>query len=160
MNKTSIEFKCPKSEKNFTVEYSEAERLGKGSYGSVYKARNPQTGEVSVIKYMHETIARRQKRIRNEATLQQIIRSPHTVQCFGYREKSHDFWLNLELCNGGELQQYVDRRPNGTVSEAEAILIIKQIVAGLDAMKQLDVVHRDLKLENVLIHYPNLPEDT
>lgn len=108
---------------------------------------------------MLQTYPHRQKRIRNEATLQQNIRSPHTVQCFGYREKSPEFWLNLELCNGGELQHYVDRRPNGTVSEAEAIHIIKQIVAGLDAMKQFDVVHRDLKLENVLIHYPNLPED-
>ena len=32
-------------------------------------------------------------------------------------------------------------------------------MAGLNAMKDFDVVHRDLKLENILIHYPNLPSD-
>lgn len=44
------------------------------------------------------------------------------------------------------------------MTEAEAIVIMRQIVQGVSAIKKHGVVHRDLKLENILVNYPERPD--
>jgi len=46
---------------------------------------------------------------------------------------------------------------SGYLKEEEARLILRQIVAGLAAIKEKGVMHRDLKLSNILINFKNLP---
>ena len=62
----------------------------------------------------------------------------------------------MELCNGGDLENYVKQR-GGYLEEQEARLILCQIVEGLAALKSKDVMHRDLKLANIMMHFSLLP---
>jgi serine/threonine protein kinase len=55
----------------------------------------------------------------------------------------------MELCQGGDLLQYVRRRRK--VQEPLAKYIFRQIICGLGYIHGLDIIHRDIKLENILI---------
>jgi len=48
---------------------------------------------------------------------------------------------------------------SGYLREEEARLILRQIVAGIAAIKEKEVMHRDLKLSNILMHFKALPKD-
>lgn len=55
----------------------------------------------------------------------------------------------LELCPGGDLLSYVRKRRK--LSELQAKYIFKQIIQGLQYLEKVNVVHRDIKLENILL---------
>lgn len=58
-----------------------------------------------------------------------------------------------DLCNGGDLYKFIKARKY--LSENEARKILLQIVSGMKALFENNVVHRDLKLENILLNFPN-----
>ena len=60
-------------------------------------------------------------------------------------------FLVLELAKGGELYKYVKRQPGGVLSEAKASRYSQQIASALLKCHQHNIIHRDLKLENVLL---------
>jgi len=66
-----------------------------------------------------------------------------------------DIWILLELCNGGDLEKYRFYR-GGFLAEPEARLILKQIVAGIVAIKDKGCMHRDLKLSNVVLNFSEI----
>ena len=59
-------------------------------------------------------------------------------------------WLVLELCVGGDLHDLLDRR-GGALSEVEARSLLGQLLSAVAHMHENNVIHRDLKLENVLL---------
>ena len=59
----------------------------------------------------------------------------------------------MELCNGGDLERLKEAR-GGRFSEIEARLILQQLVAGFKEIYKKQVMHRDLKLANILVHLP------
>jgi len=64
------------------------------------------------------------------------------------------YYLVLEYCNGGDLGSLVGLQ--GKLSEEVSRKIIKQIIQGMMHLHGLRVLHRDLKLANVLIHFPDM----
>jgi serine/threonine protein kinase len=61
----------------------------------------------------------------------------------------------MELCNGGDLEGFRKAR-GGFLQEQEARLILRQIMKGIQAIKEKNVMHRDLKLPNVMINFAEL----
>ena len=59
----------------------------------------------------------------------------------------------MEFCNGGSLSQYLQAR-GGWLCEAEARFLVIQISKGMAAISRQNIVHRDLKLDNILIQFP------
>ena len=59
----------------------------------------------------------------------------------------------MELCNGGDLENLKELR--GRFKENEARMILHQLVAGFKEIYKMQVMHRDLKLANILVHFPN-----
>lgn len=67
--------------------------------------------------------------------------------------KTHSrVYIITELCNGGDLELL--KRSKGRLKETEARIIIKQIVEALRVLYKNNIVHRDIKLANVLLHFP------
>lgn len=64
------------------------------------------------------------------------------------------YYLVLEYCNGGDLSSFVSAV--GKLSENVSRLIIIQIIEGMIHLHSLRVLHRDLKLANVLLHFPDM----
>lgn len=59
----------------------------------------------------------------------------------------------MEFCNGGDLESLKSIR--GKFTEFEARTILQQLVNGFKDIYKMNVIHRDLKLANILIHFPN-----
>jgi len=69
------------------------------------------------------------------------------------------FWMRkymcfiMEYCEGGELLGLIKKR--GRLKEHETLEIFKQLVCGMDACHKENLIHRDLKLENILLLHHN-----
>ena len=90
-----------------------------------------------------------------EIQLMQKIKSPNVVSLKTHTKTQNTYYLSMELLNGGDLQNYVKQR-GGYLCEHEARLILRQIVKGLTACKLENVMHRDLKLANIMVHFGEL----
>mmetsp|Transcript_119621 Transcript_119621/g.166864 ORF Transcript_119621/g.166864 Transcript_119621/m.166864 type:complete len:124 (+) Transcript_119621:325-696(+) len=67
----------------------------------------------------------------------------------------NNFYLIMDYCNGGDLEKLRAAR-GGRFTEIESRLILRQLVNGLSAINEKKVIHRDLKLPNILVHFPEL----
>jgi serine/threonine protein kinase len=77
------------------------------------------------------------------------LHHPNVVQLYEVIATEHSIWLITELCSGGELFDYLVEKTRFT--EFEARRLFGQICLGLGYVHGKGVVHRDLKLENVLL---------
>jgi serine/threonine protein kinase len=59
----------------------------------------------------------------------------------------------MEYCNGGDLENLKEIR--GRFKESDARMILQQIVQGFKEIYRMQVMHGDLKLANILVHFPN-----
>jgi serine/threonine protein kinase len=84
------------------------------------------------------------------------IRSPYVVALKDATKTANNFYLAMELCNGGDLANLCQVR-GGYLREIEARILLCQIVKGIAAIKDKSVMHRDLKLPNIMVHFPSLP---
>lgn len=84
-----------------------------------------------------------------------MIKSPHVIGLRKYYKTHSCFYLFTELCNGGDLSLLKKSRPGGRLSEPECRVIMKKLVSGLRDLYEFDIVHRDLKLANILLHFPD-----
>ena len=66
----------------------------------------------------------------NEINIQADVKSPNVVALFCETKTTDKYWLLMELCNGGDLANYMWQR-GGYLPEPEARLILKQIVKGI-----------------------------
>ena len=82
----------------------------------------------------------------------QMISSEHVVKLIKPYKSKQRHYLITELCNGGDLQGLVNLRKQ--LSEDDARMIIRQIAIGLRDINSAHIMHRDLKLANILLHFP------
>ena len=106
----------------------------------------------------HEEKARSDLRWQNIERERGIIESLDSEYVCGYVEShtsTHWLFIVMEYANGGNVKELLLRQPGGVMPEIIAQRIIKQIVTGLTHCYDHKIIHRDLKLENLLIHFPN-----
>ncbi len=85
-----------------------------------------------------------------------LIHSPHVLRVVKPYKTPHRHYLITELCNGGDLAKLI--RLRGSLTEPEAKIMISQIVIGMKDIALANIIHRDLKLANILLHFPDQPE--
>ena len=77
------------------------------------------------------------------------VRHPSVVKLFETFETGRHILLVMELCAGGDLLNYVRKRRKLTEDIAKALF--KQIVEGLGYIHSKRILHRDIKLDNILL---------
>lgn len=134
--------------------YRIGNKLGEGAFGMVNLAQHILTGHFVAIKSLGKKDLDRdldcKRRVVQEIQiLQKLVHHRNIVKLFdSFETKSHLCFV-MELCAGGDLLSYVRRRKR--LEEGHARVIFKQIASGLRYCHQNLVVHRDIKLENLLI---------
>uniref|UniRef100_A0A1I8HFB9 Serine/threonine-protein kinase PLK4 n=1 Tax=Macrostomum lignano TaxID=282301 RepID=A0A1I8HFB9_9PLAT len=88
-------------------------------------------------------------RVISEISIHQRLRHQFVLQLYSYFEDTANVYIVLELCQGGNLHDYVRR--NGCLSEDKVRYFLKQIVAGLCYLHRSGIIHRDLTLANLLL---------
>ncbi|KAI9324239.1 kinase-like domain-containing protein [Zopfochytrium polystomum] len=136
--------------------YSLGRIIGKGGFGVVYQSvsKHEDTyGEEVAIKALEKRLMldpRMQQRVRNEVEIHWQLDHPSILRLITYFEDETHVYLVMELCANGELFQYIQRR-GSPLSEAEGRTATYQIVSGLMYLHSCGVMHRDLKLSNLLL---------
>lgn len=91
----------------------------------------------------------RELRTIREAHIMMLLRHPHIVQLKNLVAIGPYFYILMDYVNGGQLLHYIVKRQK--LSEPHARHFSRQIMSALDYMHRNSIVHRDLKIENILI---------
>ncbi|XP_034496863.1 serine/threonine-protein kinase 4 isoform X2 [Ailuropoda melanoleuca] len=84
------------------------EKLGEGSYGSVYKAIHKETGQIVAIKQV--PVESDLQEIIKEISIMQQCDSPHVVKYYGSYFKNTDLWIVMEYCGAGSVSDIIRLR--------------------------------------------------
>ncbi|KIV94688.1 hypothetical protein PV10_02432 [Exophiala mesophila] len=126
--------------------YSIGKLVGKGSFGKVYLAKHNLTnGSKVVLKASSKQDANLAREIHHH---RQFIH-PHIARLYEVIVTESSVWLALEYCPGDELYNYLCRK--GALPLETAQKIFAQLVGAVTYIHSKSCVHRDLKLENVLL---------
>ena len=98
-----------------------------------------------------------QQNLKSEIGILSRIRSPHVIGFYDIQKTLNNFYLFMQYCNGGDLDDL--RQLRGRFTEQEARYFLSQIIKGFKAIHEMNVLHRDLKLANILVHFKNMRQD-
>ena len=131
-------------------DYTLVQRLGKGAYATVAKAKCNLTGELFAVKsYSKKNI--KLALVHNEVEALQSLDHPNIVKFKAIHEDSTHIHLVMEYVDGVLLSEFVKQFPQNRVSEHEAQRLFAQLVQAVAYFHASQIVHRDLKLENVMV---------
>ena len=125
--------------------------LGKGGMGAVYEAEELASGRRVALKALGHSLdsPETRKRFLREGRIAASINHPNTVYVYGTEEVEGTPVITMELVAGGTLQERV--KDGGPMPVAEAVDVILQIVAGLEAAHAVGILHRDIKPSNCFL---------
>ncbi|EEH17760.1 STE/STE20/YSK protein kinase [Paracoccidioides brasiliensis Pb03] len=129
--------------------YQMLEELGSGSFGTVYKAIEKDTGEIVAIKHIDlESSEDDIQEIQQEISVLATCASPYVTQYRTSFLRGYKLWIVMEYLGGGSC---LDLLKPGVFNEAHIAIICQQLLLGLDYLHQEGKIHRDVKAANVLL---------
>ncbi|XP_064869234.1 serine/threonine-protein kinase ULK3-like [Oncorhynchus nerka] len=129
------------------------ERLGSGTYATVYKAyRKGDNREVVAVKVVGKKTLNKvsMENLLTEIEILKTVRHPHIVQLKDFQWDSENIYLILEWCSGGDLSRFIHSRR--LLPERVARLFLQQIACALQFLHNHNISHLDLKPQNILLN--------
>lgn len=117
-----------------------------GAYGKVRMGVHRLTGTRVAIKQIPKAMS---ASLTREIHHHRQLHHPHVTQLYEVIATENNIWLVTELCSGGELFDYLAEK--GRLTEDETRLLFGQLCLAVAYVHEKGIVHRDLKLENVLL---------
>jgi eukaryotic-like serine/threonine-protein kinase len=135
-------------------EYQLLEEVGRGAFGTVYRAIHPVIGKEVAIKVLDESSlddTNLELRFVTEARAVNRIKHPNIVDIFGFGELANGqkFYV-MELLTGETLAAL--RKRAGALPQRVVLEILEPLADALDAAHDVGILHRDLKPANVFLH--------
>ncbi|OQR69411.1 cyclin-dependent kinase 10-like, partial [Tropilaelaps mercedesae] len=137
-----------------TSEYEKLKKLGGGSFGAVYRARDKETGDIVAMKrvwYSHDitedTLISGVREIRSLAR----VHHPNILRLRNLVLSPSSVFVSFEECLT-DLGKMVDNL-SAPLSEPQVKCIMWELLSGLESLHASGIIHRDLKASNVLISY-------
>ncbi|KAM7273997.1 hypothetical protein ACFE04_028661 [Oxalis oulophora] len=126
--------------------------ISQGAFGRVFLARKRATGDLFAIKVLRKAdmiCKNAVERILSERNILISVRNPFVVRFFYSFTCRDNLYLVMEYLNGGDLYSLL--RNLGCLDEDMARVYLAEVVLALDYLHSLNVIHRDLKPDNLLI---------
>lgn len=132
--------------------YKFVKLIGKGAFGKVTLGVHKLTGKQVAIKtiektYMQDDFSKR--KVFQEVYLLKKIKHSNVIRLLEVFESSKHLLMVMEFAGGGDLLRLIKRK--GKLQESDAKFIFKQIAYGLAHIHCRSVIHRDIKLDNILL---------
>ncbi|KAK3519992.1 hypothetical protein QTP70_010226 [Hemibagrus guttatus] len=132
-----------------TDHYNVLDKLGVGKFGHVYRLAHKETGQVFAGKFYKGRREKEREAAKKEIELMNSLHHPKLVQCLAAYDNKPEIVMVMELIAGGELfERIVD--DNFEHTEQSSVGYMHQILQGVEYMHQQNIVHLDLKPENIV----------
>jgi serine/threonine protein kinase len=132
--------------------YDLLEKIAEGGMGAIYRGRHRETGAIVAIKIMAPHLTQNPlllKRFEQEFRAASRLDHPNIVRALDYSDNGNRPYLVMEFVEGESLGQKLERE--GRMSEAEALRLIAQVAQGLHRAHKQNLIHRDVKPDNILV---------
>ncbi|KAG0169454.1 Suppressor of Sensor Kinase (SLN1) [Apophysomyces sp. BC1015] len=151
----SLVFLAPSSS-NISFRWQQGRFIGAGTFGSVYLAINLDTSSVMAVKEIRfpdsSSLSALHKAIKEEMKVMEMLNHPNIVQYFGMEVHRDKVFIFMEYCENGSLGALLDQY--GRIEDEGYIAdYAYQLLRGLGYLHENNIVHRDIKPDNILIDY-------
>uniref|UniRef100_A0A8D3BW30 non-specific serine/threonine protein kinase n=1 Tax=Scophthalmus maximus TaxID=52904 RepID=A0A8D3BW30_SCOMX len=130
-------------------DYELIHRIGCGTYGDVFKARNIRTSELAAIKIVKLDPGDDITSIQQEITMMKECKHKNIVAYFGSYHRNTKLWICMEYCGGGSLQDIY--HVTGPLKEKQIAYVCRETLQGLYHLHETGKMHRDIKGANILL---------
>jgi len=135
----------------FAGRYTINEELGRGGTAVVYKVYDEKLQVPRALKLLSATLRRHtgmRRRLRSEAQAMAALDHPHLLRVYDIGEEGGQDYVIMALAEGGSLADIIDE--HGPLSAHDAVAYTLQLLAGLERAHAANIVHRDIKPQNLL----------
>ena len=132
--------------------YEVVEKVGTGGMADVYRAMDHRLNRYVAVKILKNEYSEDTKfvtKFRQEAQAVACLSHPNVVAVYDVGEEQGMHFIVMEFVEGITLKSYIEKK--GKLSVREAVGIGIQIASGLEAAHNSHIIHRDIKLQNILI---------
>ena len=140
-------------EEKITKYYTVKDELGKGRFGVVCKCIDNKTGKAYAAKFIKCSTPKDRQDVIHEVEIMKSVRHKRLLRLQDFFQTATEMILVMELVSGGELFEKVVE--DEFISETEVSYYMKQILEGIQHMHQNEVLHLDLKPENIMLIRPD-----
>ncbi|XP_035780227.1 myosin light chain kinase, smooth muscle-like isoform X1 [Anopheles albimanus] len=133
----------------FAEQFEVVKEVGKGRFGVVYKVVARGDGTVLAAKKVKCILKKDKERVWQETAIMQGLEHPKLLRLYATYELPKEIIMVIEYISGGELFERVVA-DDFTLTEKDCIIFVRQICQGVEHMHSRQIVHLDLKPENIM----------
>ena len=129
--------------------YEKIERVGKGSYGSVFKVKKKNTNLIRAMKVITKNFQKDNDEILREIYILKHLDHPNVMKIYEFLEDEKNYYLIQEFCDGGDLETIL--KGEKVYCEFLVRFIMYQVFLAINYLHSNNIVHQDIKKKNITI---------